>query len=70
MKKQLFVWTILLLFWALKDSMGASEVISREKSITLPEPSFQGQVSVEKAIKQRRTIRNFQEKPLKLSQLS
>jgi SagB-type dehydrogenase family enzyme len=39
-------------------------------SISLPKPSFDGKVSVEKAIKERRTIRDFKERILSLAQLS
>jgi SagB-type dehydrogenase family enzyme len=39
-------------------------------SISLLKPSFDGNVSVEKAIKERRTIRDFKELPLPLSHLS
>jgi len=39
-------------------------------SIPLPKPSLDGKVSVEKAIKERRTIRNFKDRPLPLSHLS
>jgi SagB-type dehydrogenase family enzyme len=38
--------------------------------IPLPKPSFDGKVSVEKAIKERRTIRDFKDRPLLLSYLS
>jgi len=39
-------------------------------SITLLKPSFDGKVSVEKAIKERRTIRDFRERTLSLAHLS
>jgi SagB-type dehydrogenase family enzyme len=38
--------------------------------IRLPKPVYDGKVSVERAIKQRRTIRGFVPKPLSLAQLS
>lgn len=41
-----------------------------QASITLPRPSLDGKISVEKAIQQRRTIRSFREDRLSLSQLS
>mgnify|MGYP000554194144 CR=1 FL=1 len=44
--------------------------MSDTKNIKLPDPSYHGKTSVEEAIKKRRTIRNFQKKSLKLSQLS
>jgi SagB-type dehydrogenase family enzyme len=39
-------------------------------SIQLPKPTLDGKVSVEKAIKERRTIRDFKERPLPLTYLS
>ena len=39
-------------------------------SISLPKPSLDGKVSVEKAIKERRTIRDFKDRPLPFTHLS
>ena len=39
-------------------------------SIPLPKPSLNGKVSVEKAIKERRTIRDFKDRLLSLTHLS
>jgi SagB-type dehydrogenase family enzyme len=50
--------------------MGPIEVRAGEASISLPKPSFDGKVSVEKAIKGRRTIRDFKEEGLSLNHLS
>jgi len=50
--------------------MGLLEVKTGEASISLPKPSFDGKVSVEKAIKGRRTVRDFREKGLSLNHLS
>lgn len=41
-----------------------------EASISLPKPSFDGKVSVEKTIKGRRTIRDFKERSLSLMHVS
>ncbi len=38
--------------------------------IRLPKPTYEGRVSVERAIKERRTIRDFRAKPLTMVQLS
>jgi len=46
------------------------EVKMGHASISLPKPSFDGKVSVEKAIKERRTIRDFKERTLSLAYLS
>lgn len=70
MKKFILIFLILLFFSGLKSVMNSSEPVSEEKLIKLPDPSYQGKISVEKAIKKRRTIRDFQKKSLVLSQLS
>ncbi|MEW6375075.1 MAG: SagB/ThcOx family dehydrogenase [Thermodesulfobacteriota bacterium] len=41
-----------------------------QASISLSRPSWDGKVSVEKAIKERRTVRDFKERPLPLTHLS
>src|SRR4030043_2080883 len=46
------------------------EVRIGHASISLPKPSFDGKVSVEKAIKERRTIRDFKQRTLSLAHLS
>ena len=51
-------------------AMGLLEVRTGDASISLPKPSFDGKVSVEKAIKGRRTVRDFREKSLSLNHLS
>lgn len=51
------------------SSPGAFEP-KREGKIMLPTPSYAGKISVEEAIKQRRTIRSFRSSSLTLSQLS
>ena len=50
--------------------MGLLGVRMGHASISLPKPSFDGKVSVEKAIKERRTIRDFKERTLSLDHLS
>jgi len=50
--------------------MGLLEVKTGEASILLPKPSSDGKVSVEKAIKGRRTVRDFRQKSLSLNHLS
>jgi SagB-type dehydrogenase family enzyme len=49
---------------------GLLEVRMGHASISLPKPSFDGKVSLEKTIKERRTIRDFGEKTLSLAHLS
>ena len=51
-------------------AMGLLEVRTGEASISLPKPSFDGKISAEKAIKGRRTVRDFSEKGLPLNTLS
>jgi len=48
------------------DPMFASSI----KKIKLPSPSFKGELSVEEAIKERRSRRSFLDRPLSLSQVS
>jgi len=61
-----WAWMILCSFWV----MGLLGMRMNQASISLPKPSLDGKVSVEKAIKERRTIRNFMERPLLLNHLS
>jgi SagB-type dehydrogenase family enzyme len=61
-----WIGVILFLFMV----TGLLEVKNGHASISLPKPSSDGKVSVEKAIKQRRTIRDFQERTLSLNHLS
>ena len=51
-------------------AMGLLEVRMGHASLSLPKPSFDGKVSVEKTIKERRTIRDFKERTLSLAHLS
>jgi len=44
--------------------------VKEGKVISLPDPSYKGEVSVEEVIKSRRTVRSFRADPLTLSQLS
>jgi SagB-type dehydrogenase family enzyme len=68
MNRMLGKWIgmILFFFWAL----GLLGIRTGYASISLPKPSLDGKVSVEKAIKERRTIRDFKERPLSLAYLS
>lgn len=43
---------------------------NKRNSFTLPEPSYEGEISVERAIKERRTIRAFRADSLSITQLS
>ena len=58
------------LIFSLFLAMGLFEVRRAHASIALPSPFFDGKVSVEKAIKGRRTIRDFKDRPLPLTHLS
>jgi SagB-type dehydrogenase family enzyme len=51
-------------------AMSLLEVRMGHASILLPRPSSDGKVSVEKAVKERRTIRDFKERILSLAHLS
>lgn len=50
--------------------LGLLGIKKGDASILLPKPSFDGKISVEKAIKERRTIRDFKERSLPLNHLS
>ncbi len=50
--------------------IGILEAKNGNASIALPKPSLDGKVSLEKAIRQRRTIRDFRERSLSLHHLS
>ncbi len=66
MKKVFILFAGLLL----ASSTAAWGEAMKMKRVALPKPSFEGTVSVEGAIKSRRTIRDFESMPLTLSQLS
>ncbi len=51
-------------------AMGLFDVRAGVASISLPKPSFDGKVSLEKAIKGRRTIRDFKERSLSPNHVS
>ena len=59
---------IAILFFAL--GFGILGIRVSDAAIVLPKHSLDGKVSVERAIQQRRTIRDFRETPLSLVQLS
>jgi SagB-type dehydrogenase family enzyme len=46
------------------------KILEKEEPLNLPAPMLEGHVSLEKAIKQRRTARSFADKPLMVAQLS
>jgi SagB-type dehydrogenase family enzyme len=68
MNKMLEKWIRMILysFWM----MSLVGIGIGHASILLPKPSLDGKVSVEKAIKERRTIRDFKDQSLTLIQLS
>ncbi len=61
-------WIGMILF--LFIAAGLSEIKNGHASISLPKPSSDGKVSLEKAIKERRTVRDFREGTLSLNHLS
>ena len=61
-------WIGMILF--LFTTIGLSETEKAHALISLPKPSSDGKVSLEKAIKERRTIRDFREKSLSLNHLT
>jgi SagB-type dehydrogenase family enzyme len=57
-------------FWSLRGAVGKENIDNREAFMRLPQPNTEGTVSVERAIKQRRTVRAFMPQALDLNQLS
>lgn len=72
----MITWKVLLVFLiALSFSLCISQnvpstVVEQKSEIALPAPHFKGDMSVEEAIKNRRSIRDFQDTPLSLEQVS
>lgn len=58
------------LFIARPGTAKADRSIRKENPMKLPQPKFEGEVSLEKTVKQRRTIRSFRSQPLTLAQYS
>ncbi|MGD0915193.1 MAG: SagB/ThcOx family dehydrogenase [Thermodesulfobacteriota bacterium] len=61
-----WAWMVLCSVW----TMGLLGMRMNQGSILLPKPSLDGKVSLEKAIKGRRTVRDFNERSLSLNHLS
>lgn len=57
-------------FWASHALARRRNIFKKEESMKLPAPMLDGAVSLERAIKQRRTIRSFVDKSLTVGQLS
>jgi SagB-type dehydrogenase family enzyme len=57
-------------FWSLRWAVGKGNIDNQEALMKLPQPKTKGTVSVEQAIKQRRTVRAFMPQALELKQLS
>ena len=63
----------LMPFFSIKKAMAGKEdgtTRGKERQMNLPKPRLKGDVSLEQAIKHRRTIRSYLSKPLTLEQLS
>jgi SagB-type dehydrogenase family enzyme len=73
---------IVLAAWLAGETVGACEQEEREdgksestspgnaETIRLPEPKYDGKVSVERALRERRTVRSFKDEPLALHEVS
>lgn len=57
-------------FFLRRNSMFMKNAENAAKTISLPKPNLDGTVSIEKAIKSRRSVRNYQDKPLTMEQVS
>jgi len=62
--------TWFVFFFTLTVAGHAWGEVKSEKYVPLSKPSYDGEISVERAIKERRTVRDFLPKPLTLAQLS
>jgi hypothetical protein len=62
----------LMPFFSIRKAMArkVDGTTGKERQMNLPKPRLKGEVSVEQAIKHRRTIRSYLSKPLTLEQLS
>ena len=56
-------------FWSVL-SMAGIQTEAAMDSIKLPEPRFESETSVEEALKQRRSVRNYKDSPISLSDIS
>ena len=68
-----FVAIFLMPFFSIKKAIAGKAdgtTGGKERQMNLPKPRLKGEVSVEQAIKHRRTIRSYLSKPLTLEQLS
>ena len=61
---------LMLLPLCLKDSSILAQEKSRGKTVKLPPPQYDSDVSIEKALAERRSIRSYKEEPLTLHELS
>lgn len=69
--KFVFILTIFLfLFITFLKVLGGEKMSGAESTIKLPEPRYKSRVSIEEAILKRRSIRNYLDKPIDLSELS
>ena len=65
-KRTEIIWVLSLIFW----EIFVMALFAENKIIRLPTPNFSGSVSVEKAIAERRSIRQFTDDPLSLEIVS
>ena len=56
--------------WARPVWANRQDIFNKEVTVRLPAPVFDGNISVEKAIKQRRTVRSYASEPMTLALLS
>jgi SagB-type dehydrogenase family enzyme len=67
--KQSVIWLVCV-FIIVTLALPGWSTSNRKDFLTLPQPASDGEISVERAIKERRTIRNFRPDPLSMVQLS
>lgn len=64
-----YVWVLLLLCLCIDQPQSVGD-IETDSQIDLPQPHFEGNMSVEEAIRMRRSIRDYQDEPLSLEHVS
>jgi SagB-type dehydrogenase family enzyme len=67
----IFAWMILMLLPLYGEDQSAfGQDKSRGEAVQLPPPKYESEVSIEKALSERRSIRSYKEEPLTLHELS
>ncbi len=66
----IFLMVVVIIVSVLPNTFGAEKMKERAKIIRLPKPKLDGEISVEKTISKRRSVRSYANKGLSLEQIS